>query len=734
MTLAIVHYHLDAGGVSQVIIAASRALTIAGVRHVILIGSPPALALSDLPFRIVPGLGYLDETGDPTPQELTGCLRHAAIDALGQAPAIWHFHNHSLGKNPLVPQVVATLAAENECLILQIHDLAEEGRHQLYQRVMDCRNLYPVSPRIHYAFLNSSDRETFIKSGLPAENSSVFENPIDPPATSTPSQSARAILFAPIRGIRRKNLGELVFLSALAPTGCGFAISRAPANPDALPIHDTWRAFSHRHRLPIEFDVTDRFSPVPGAAPSFESWLVHATHFVTTSVSEGFGLPFLEAIAHGKPLIGRNLTHLAADHARHGIRTGNLYERLLIPTDWIDLTLVKDHLCSTLERNFRLLRRQLTKEFTSATLAALQHDGYLDFANLPEPLQQSAIERVTDPTNWKSPRVKIGNSLESAADWLASAIANRSPSGSTTQLAPYSLATYQKKITSLCSHLVAQPSHTISYIPTSRILSAHLSPSSFHFLLSALPPIPPSKPFRAVIFDIYGTLLIAPAGGVKPDPSADTIIRKIIADFGHSPPESPTTALHDTVLSHHTAAKHPFPEVDLRILWREVLSLDPGTETSQLVQAIEDAWHPAQLMPGAEKIIQHLSRSGTSLGLLSNAQCNTLTTLGDAALLFAPELTILSYQHGIAKPSPILFEILTDRLAGRDITPAETLFVGNDPLQDIVPAANHGFKTALFTGHPDSLRPGDCSPDFIINRWSDLAALETNGVINIPIL
>jgi FMN phosphatase YigB (HAD superfamily) len=64
--------------------------------------------------------------------------------------------------------------------------------------------------------------------------------------------------------------------------------------------------------------------------------------------------------------------------------------------------------------------------------------------------------------------------------------------------------------------------------------------------------------------------------------------------------------------------------------------------------------------------------------------------------------------------------MLTDRLTGRGILPAETLYIGNDPQHDIVPASAHGFKTALFTGHPESLRPGDCQPDITFTNWRDL--------------
>ena len=184
------------------------------------------------------------------------------------------------------------------------------------------------------------------------------------------------------------------------------------------------------------------------------------------------------------------------------------------------------------------------------------------------------------------------------------------------------------------------------------------------------------------------------------------------------------------MLRHHAAAGARFPKWICGVLWRELLGLELDTDVAPLVEVIEAAWHPARLMPGADEIIQQLARAGVSLGVLSNAQFTSLRSLGGTADLFAPELTILSYQHGIAKPSPELFEMLADRLAGRGISPDETLFIGNDPLQDIVPAAAHGFKTALFTGHPDSLRPGECTPDFVISRWSgltDLGSLKMHG-------
>jgi len=728
MRVAIVHYHLDPGGVTTVIEAASRALAAAGIRHVILTGpspsqggcgvSPQTVARVSRPEHLqIPHLGYLP-TAEITAKDLLISMRTAATEALGGPPDLWHFHNHSLGKNILIADVVALLAEQQEPIILQIHDLAENGRPQNLPILAACRNPYPFSPRIRYAFLNTRDLDTFTTAGLPTKNASLLPNPIS--AGLVADKSSSTILFAPIRAIRRKNIGELILLSALAPKDAYFAISRAPKNSDALAIHDTWRKFVTKHQLPIEFDVVDRFAPTAGAKADFESWISHASHIVTTSVAEGFGLPFLESIAWRKPLLGRDLPHLTHSH---GFNCGLLYQKLLIPVDWIDLTILESHLTTTLERNFRLSGRPLTSHHIAAALEALQHGDLLDFGNLTEPLQQGVIERLSEKADRSVPLVEIKGETRPLIDWLAETIAIRTPSAMPDQLAPWSLTSYQEQLGALYRNILDQPAAPLRFIRPSSILDAHLNPASFHFLLSAPEPALPKVRFRAVVFDIYGTLLIAPGGGVKPEPLTDPVLREIIRQAGYAPPTSPSTELHAAVLRHHAAAGVPYPEIDLRVLWREILSIEPDAEITPLVIELETAWHPARPMPGADKIIQRLARAGISLGLLSNAQCNTLPSLGDISDLFAPELTLLSYQQGIAKPAPELFQLMAGRLAGRGISPAETLYIGNDPLHDIVPAFAAGFKTALYTGHPDSLRPGDCRPDHTFQHWSELNEL-----------
>ncbi len=711
MRIALVHYHLAPGGVTRVIESASLALTAAGIRHVILSSSPPENldpALRPLAVQF-PVLGYLDSAALPPLDSFIASLRQAASDALGAPPDIWHFHNHSLGKNKFIGLAIAHLAEIGQRLVLQIHDLAEDGRSENYHFIAACPQLYPSGPTIHYCFINSRDREIFTHAGLPSEQSSLLINPIPiPPRPSTASPSDSALVFAPIRAIRRKNIGELILLAALAPAGTRFAISRAPLNPDALPIYENWRNFATKHQLPVQFAVVNS---------DFQSWVDRCTHFVSTSVAEGFGLPFLESIAHAKPLFGRDLPHLTADHARHGIFNPSLYQKILIPLSWINRTILKTHLLTTLERNHNLYQSPLPANYISRILSTIIENDHVDFGNLPEFLQQSIIEKLITPPYPDPPKVHIGNHIFPLPQWLESVLSLRHPAASIESLTPYSLTEYQLAITSIYHRLATSTPAPIRHLPPEKILNAYLQPAQFHFLRSA-----PLK-FRAAIFDIYGTLLIAPSGGIKPDPAIDPILADILRKFGHSPPPSPSGELYQAMRHHHATAGVPYPEVDLCKLWQQVLGLAESDAIFPLIHALEERWHPTHPMPGAAQAIQKLHHSGIALGLLSNAQCNTLGSLGQIADIFAPELTILSYQHGIAKPSPALFQTLTDRLAARKISPGETLYIGNDPLQDILPAATAGFRTALFTGHPQSHRAGQCTPDYSFNSWSDLTAL-----------
>jgi hypothetical protein len=232
MKVAIIHYHLGTSGVSSVIERGSRELTRRGIAHVILVGQCSQGMADTLPVRVVDGLAYSNAPLDTQEAEkILDALRAAATDALGAPPDIWHFHNHSLGKNRAVSLIVSMLASQRERLLLHIHDLAEDGRPENSRNITDIPNLYPIAPQIHYSFINSRDRHHFIKAGLPAANAHLMPNPVSDadsiPRTTSKTPNTPALLLCPARGIRRKNIGELILLTLLAPKGTRTAITLA---------------------------------------------------------------------------------------------------------------------------------------------------------------------------------------------------------------------------------------------------------------------------------------------------------------------------------------------------------------------------------------------------------------------------------------------------------------------------------------------------------------------------
>lgn len=716
MKIAIVHYHGGHGGVWEVIRATSHMLDAAGIGHVFLTGSGPDDPSHGMPVSVVPGLAY--GGGTESPVRLLDKLRDAARTALGACPDVWHFHNHSLGKNQRMHEVVTLLAAANGRMLLHIHDLAEDGRPENAVHLTSSGMLYPSGPCIHYAFLNSRDRDIFLKAGLHPSQAHLLPNPIQARSHASGHSSAAPLLLYPVRGIRRKNSGEFILLAALAPQGTRCAMTRAPQNPVERRVHDGWQRFARECGIRVEFDVVGRLEPMPGSGSSFESWCGCATHFVTTSVSEGFGMVFPESVAFGKPLLGRNLPHLAADHAVNGIRFPGLYDRLLIPAGWVDPEILGTCLQDASSRLWHAWRREPPD--SSVIQALLDRGGYLDFGNLSEVLQQRAILKLMEPGMESLPVVERGGIPTPAAAWIAELLEQRAPAATEGGAMPYAPAIYQKKLPAIYQKTAGGGDGETGALDAGGILDACLAPDRFHFLTSPFPcrrPPPEFKTFRAIIFDIYGTLLIAPAGGVRPDQAADEALRGIITSFGHQPPDSPTADLHAAVRRHHLESHVSHPEIDLRAIWRDVLALPQGTDTTALVCATEAAWHPARLMPGVARTLQSLATAGLHLGVLSNAQCNTLPSLAGLADLFAEDLVILSYQQGVAKPSPVLFSLLATRLSARGIEPGEVLYIGNDPLHDIEPAAACGFKTALFTGNPESYRAGACFPDFEVPCW-----------------
>ena len=482
MSVALVHYHLRAGGVTRVLEAQSQALSQAGITHVILAGTPyqgPA----NLPVAVIPALDYREHPDGMTGASLCAEMRQAAAIALRGDPQTWHLHNPTLGKNVLIPSLLQELAEGQEQLVLHFHDFAEDGRPKNYELVRDEARLYPLAPQIRYAFINSRDRAFLIEAGIPSEQTTLLPNAVTPPSVASaepPSPGTPATVLYPVRGIRRKNLGELCLLSALAPDEVSFALSLAPENPHWRPVFDQWVDAVEQFHLPVQLGVVGNTPPAPGLEPTYANWLAHSSHLITTSVAEGFGLAFLEPLGMGKPLLGRDLPEITADFKQHDLQLGDLYDDLLIPAEWIGRDRLLDILREQLRTVYFAYGKRLPNGILKETREALALGDYLDFGNLPEALQIEILpQALISPDD-----VMIGRAgtCAPATDWLERVLGTTACDSQPSALEQYSVTRYAELHTALYRDLANSSPSAPAWLNKATVLEQFLQPGRFHFL------------------------------------------------------------------------------------------------------------------------------------------------------------------------------------------------------------------------------------------------------------
>ena len=211
---------------------------------------------------------------------------------------------------------------------------------------------------------------------------------------------------------------------------------------------------------------------------------------------------------------------------------------------------------------------------------------------------------------------------------------------------------------------------------------------------------------RAVIFDIYGTLLeVGP-----PPPDADQRWERLWREGFGTLPRLPLSrfsqACEQIIARAHAQARSrgiPFPEACWPAVVAEVLpeldSLSPAGRDDFLFQQAK-LWHSVRMPPEVPAILRGMRRGNLLLGIASNAQVYTWRELAEALAahalgmdLFDSHLCFWSFEHGFSKPDPHVFQILTARLAALGISPRETLMIGDRLDNDIEPAKAHGWQT-----------------------------------------
>ncbi|QDV73592.1 HAD family hydrolase [Botrimarina mediterranea] len=762
MRLAIVHHHLNRGGVTSVIVNHLRSLaTLPAERRpervVVLYdgqrdGWPDALP-DEFPIELVvePALAYdpLDAKADPAKLAMTLAQRLADC-GLAADNTLLHTHNHSLGKNASLPGALQRLAGDGWRMLLQVHDFAEDNRPDNYRHLQDAIGetdpdrlgevVYPQGSGLHYATLTERDADILLSAGVAAERVHPLPNPAAEFGEMPSQDEARGRVFGalglpstarlvvyPVRGIRRKNLGEMLLLSALAPEGTYFAVTLRPKNPVEAASFDRWRLLAESLDLPCRFDIG---SPREegGYGCDFKDALAAADAILTTSVAEGFGMVFLEAWLAGKPLIGRDLPEITSEFKAAGMRFRSL---------WAELR-------------------------AAACLDA-------DFAQLTPAEQANVIRQTTRPA------VPLDLGIETAAaDVAANAAVVRDV---------YSVTRLGERLAEVYGRVQADDSEVNAAISGAAILDYFQKPVRQHAIRiegataaeeqslvtivhhsrrpldpqptgeeSVLPKLPG---IRAVVFDVYGTLLISASGDISlasegaRGAAALAALEAVFGDpmraAGELQASAPGVAqgagftprsdaygsrsasagsrffgdeivkhLHAAIHTAHSESSSAHPEVEIVEIWKRVLAKlsIAGTEAQvrRLAVEFEVRANPVGPMPGVAEMLGELNEAGLTLGIISNAQF--YTPLAIAALSgkplevwgFETRHCHWSYRWGEAKPGKFLYEKCVEAFANEGVTPQEILYIGNDVRNDIWPAQEVGMRTALFAGDARSLR------------------------------
>lgn len=490
MRVAIVHYHFKPGGVTRVVENVAAALNDRAIELACISGEP--IENDRLPpITVCEGLAYCNDL-NAAPKDLGSRLLGAAKRAFGgHLPDIWHFHNHSLGKNAMMGKALRTISETGAPILLQIHDFAEDGRPENYEtlwapygsdKTAFSEDIYPLASHIHYAALNGRDLGFLKMAGVPDDQLHRLGNPVAVPNAEPDEErssdvkatlGADELILYPTRAIRRKNIGEMLLWASIANEGTVYASTMAPANPSARSVYEAWVQLAKALNLPARFEVG------MSLAVPFPELISQSDAIITTSVGEGFGLAFLEPALFRKPLCGRDLPDITADFSEKRIVLNNLYERIDIPKDLTDLETLRSKLRGSLEAFYTSYRKDLPADAVEKAFSEIVADGFVEFGSLDEALQTQILKKVS-ASEQAATAIRRENKLMQSAPQAVDHNAERIAS-------EYSLENYGEALADIYKGLTTAGvtrKPAIDSLNHEALLDCFLDPRRFRFLRS----------------------------------------------------------------------------------------------------------------------------------------------------------------------------------------------------------------------------------------------------------
>lgn len=491
LNVVILHCHFQRGGVTQVVENHIRALRDSDrVDQIAMVSGDRSDGLAD-ETRSITKLIRIDDfdydsrdyDADALPgrsSEITRRLtEQLAAEGLTADDSVLHWHNPTLGKNTAAVEVIRRLAQAGWRVLIQIHDFAEDNRPENYRRLIAAsgatnkaeldRFLYPVAPHIQYATLTQADASVLTRLGIPESQTHCLPNSVVPPSGQPEKDEALAKVrkvmelpsgsswcLYPVRGIRRKNVGEYVLLSRWLRPNQFAGLTLCPATPVERRSYERWKTLASEIAPAAVFDA--------GHDPrvSFGDNLAAADFILSTSVAEGFGMAYLEPWLAHREVIARRLDTVIKDFEQRGVRFPKLYDEVRIPgdPDWLEecrreSAAAADAAWSTVPDPFR----------PSLSLDMSEHNDSVDFAKLTPQRQLSVLRRLASDERFESSVKELSKPL---VDALAAPADDRLIEAnaaivrqrySAEQTGHQLIAIYQQLMAAPSDHQVESPAH-----------------------------------------------------------------------------------------------------------------------------------------------------------------------------------------------------------------------------------------------------------------------------------
>ncbi len=330
----------------------------------------PAIPLA---FDIHPMLGYLSLSNQ---RELLNTIKQIKLllrEHYLHTDSLWWIHNWHLGKNIALTAALFELLSEEpqQRIMLQLHDFPEQGRAYNMEQLkrLSVTSLYPYRSRMVYLFINSHDCRIAEQSGLPSRHGALLPNPLNIKDSRQVAQQSAAhkerrdyirrwfttlqhqntdrsvnqvFLLYPVRAIRRKNIIEAALLVTL------LNYCQTTESPSEKPeryyslittlqgrsedekgysaliaqlyhegsIDGLWNIGSHLERQSIEY----------------HELLAAVDFLISSSILEGFGYTFVEALTSYSRLICRKIAVYEDFAPYYAAEQLLAYEKLMV--DW----------------------------------------------------------------------------------------------------------------------------------------------------------------------------------------------------------------------------------------------------------------------------------------------------------------------------------------------------------------------------------------------------------------